>query len=277
MIFTKKAKKQTGYINFSIDKTYKKVAFCGTGTLFFYQVGVLQAILEKYNISEVVGCSGGGIVASLYAMGYKIDDIIDISDNLDLPSFKDYNPFFLLKGFGIISGDKIYSFLKDIVYKKFYQCEIPLNIITTNAETLEEKVYSSQNTPEINIYDAVRASMSIGSVFNIHEINGLQHLDGGYKNNSPFDFWQEPNTIGVYIDNVTPKTKINSFFDVQTKTILASIKENERKHIEDRPKDQILINIKTYKDSLSFNYDKTERINMRMNGYNQAKEQLESV
>ena len=65
-----------------------------------------------------------------------------------------------------------------------------LVITATNRETGELTIFDARKTPDIEIALACRASASIPLVFEPVTINGVQYVDGGYRDNIPLSHFQ---------------------------------------------------------------------------------------
>ncbi|KKE80650.1 patatin-like phospholipase family protein [Oceanobacillus caeni] len=109
--------------------------FSGGGVKAFAFAGVLKSLEEsEFDLERVAGTSAGAIVASLIASDYKIDEIIQLTQELDLKKFLDppaltkYIPMskwlFLYFQLGLNKGKKLEDWL--------YQTLAQKNIYTFN-------------------------------------------------------------------------------------------------------------------------------------------------
>ena len=145
---------------------------------------------------------------------------------------------------GLYSGQNILSFF-GIVTKDYNQnmnfdsLLIPFKCIGTNIETGEEKIFEKGI-----LADALRASMSIPSVFQPYEIDNELYVDGGLVNNFPTDVVKEMGAdiiIGVDVGAVLYKkeeiTSIIQILDQSSSFYNARIsKKNKRLcHVYMRP------------------------------------------
>lgn len=221
----------------------------------------------------IAGISGGAIISGLISIYNTPNQILDTIYSINLKDMKDFNlnPFDYS---GFLSGNKILNLLKKHLNYKFKDLDFNLNIIATEVETLNEKVFNNINTPNIYLYDSIRASMSISSVFKPHVIENKQYIDGGYVNNTAYDFFGEnKDTFSIKIDVNKDKFFISNIFEASLIGQLASIKANEKKHLEDNKIGHSII-IKSKKDGLSFDFTKNE-INLMINeGYYAVNEYL---
>ena len=182
----------------------------GGGAKGMAHVGVLK-VLEEVGmpIDYIGGTSMGSIVGGFYAAGYsanQIDSIIQtvnweylLSDGitrreLSITEKYDTDRFLLSFPFskkglrlpeGIIRGQHIESEFTKLctpVYNitDFNQLPIPFLCVAVDIEAEEKVVFRKGNLP-----NAMRASMSIPSVFVPMEIDGRKYVDGGIIDNFP--------------------------------------------------------------------------------------------
>ncbi len=215
----------------------------GGGAKGIAHIGVLKE-LEKRGIKPdyIVGTSFGALVGGLYAIGYSpkqmeeiimnndwdylINDVIKRQNVLIGQGDKNKNSIFSLPldgvkpsfSSGLYTGQNILTFFeiacKDYNHPMdFDDLEIPFRCIATNIETGEEKVFSKGILPE-----ALRASMSIPSVFSPFEIDDELYVDGGLVNNFPTDIAKNMGAdiiIGVDVGAVLyKKEEINSILRI---------------------------------------------------------------
>jgi NTE family protein len=69
-----------------------------------------------------------------------------------------------------------------------------LVITATRRDTGDLEIFSTQNTPDVEIALACRASASIPIVFEPVTINGHQYVDGGYRDNIPLNSFDKDKT-----------------------------------------------------------------------------------
>ncbi|MCF8381615.1 MAG: patatin-like phospholipase family protein [Bacteroidales bacterium] len=193
-----------------VSKPKIGLVLSGGGAKGLAHVGVLR-VLEEAGIRPdyVGGTSMGAIVGALYAVGYSVDSIEKIAlsndwfyfltdeiSRLDLAieEKEDADRFFVSVPIneskiqmptGVITGQNIHNKLNTLyspVYdlRDFNEFEIPFLSIATDIETGKEVVFREGYLP-----DAIRASMSIPTIFNPIEIDGKLLVDGGLVNNFP--------------------------------------------------------------------------------------------
>lgn len=168
----------------------KSLVLSGGGARGMAHVGVLK-VLDELNIKVDVisGCSIGALIGAMYASGKsgtKIEEFI-----LSTKIYKNFN--LSLSPLGIKKFDKLEKkVLKFIGVRTFKKLQIPLYVNATNLSRGEEVVFSSGR-----LSPAIRASMAVPGIFSPVKIGGDYHIDGGIKNQLPFEIL--PQEIKKYI------------------------------------------------------------------------------
>lgn len=147
-------------------------------------VGVIDELNKQgYEICSIAGSSMGALVGSFYAAGtfeaYK-EWAVSL-DKYDIFKLVDFN--FGLHGF--IKGDKVFNEMHTLGFipnKNIEELAIPLAIVASDIVNYNEVVFTSGN-----LFDALRASISIPNVFTPKELNGVFLVDGGVVNPLPIN------------------------------------------------------------------------------------------
>lgn len=189
------------------------LALSGGGSKGFAHIGVLK-VLEENNIpiDYISGTSMGGVVASLYAVGYtpnEIEVIVKTMDwdyrlsnepkRIDIPleekfksekyfasvTYDDKLNFSLPKG--ILTGEKSYLKLKELFWnerdiKSFDEFNPVLRIVATDFNTGKAKSFDHGNLPLI-----VSASMAIPTIYDPVKIGNKVYIDGMVSRNLPVE------------------------------------------------------------------------------------------
>lgn len=154
------------------------------GARGYAHIGVIE-VLEKQGIKPdfIVGTSAGSIVGSLYASGKSAQELRDIALNLKV---KDVREFKIgLKGF--FDGQKVEDFINTQVQNQpLEQMKIPMYVVATQLKNGHKVVFNYGNTGQ-----AVRASVSIPSMFIPTVIGGEEYVDGGLVSPVPVDVAKE--------------------------------------------------------------------------------------
>lgn len=200
-----------------------KIGLClsGGGIKGAAHIGVIKA-LEEENIKFdcVSGTSSGSIVASLYAMGYTPEDMLELFKNYGKEISKiDWCIIFKLI-FGLIFKRKICveglnkgTKIERIINKRAKQknikliSDIKMPLIIPSVNLYDGSIYmfiSQQNERKysdevitinnIDIGKAVEASCSYPGIFCPTNYNNQKLVDGGVRENTP---WKELKNIGA--------------------------------------------------------------------------------
>jgi NTE family protein len=185
---------------------FKNLIFEGGGVKGIAYIGAMQVMQEKGildNIRRVGGTSAGAINATLFALGYKLEEQRRILKKLDFNNFMDdswglvRDTQRLIEKFGWYKGDFFHQWISGLINKKlrnphatFRDLEAAgrpdLYVYGTNLSTHFGEVYSKEHTPTTRIADAVRISMSIPLFFAaFRNARNDVYVDGGVLNNYP--------------------------------------------------------------------------------------------
>ncbi|MGJ5642524.1 patatin-like phospholipase family protein [Formosa sp. S-31] len=240
------------------------IVLSGGGAKGMAHIGVLKALEEAGIYPDyVTGTSMGSIVGGLYSIGWSPDEIkkmalgIDwdfvLSNNilLNKVAFEEkdfygrYMTEFRLQGKkiylpkGAIEGQELTLLLSKLTreahnIKDFNQFPTPFACIATNIENGEPEILNSGSLPE-----ALRASMSIPSIFTPMEIGDKLYVDGGLTRNFPVQEVIDMGAdivIGVFVSSdLYKKDKLSSMIDVlmQSAFVMSAHDSNKQKELVD--------------------------------------------
>ncbi|MCX6112719.1 MAG: patatin-like phospholipase family protein, partial [Proteobacteria bacterium] len=249
----------------------------GGGAKGLAHIGVLKELDKAgIRIDYVVGTSMGCIIGGLYATGYSGEELEKIVLDEDwmglfddkptrkyIPMYEkdeseryvgsfNLSPNRSFLPIGIISGQKVYVLLSRLTWnyegiKNFRIFPIPVMCIATDLVKGDPVVLENGSLAE-----AMRASMSIPTIFTPVEIDGRLLVDGGVINNLPVSEAKKwgANFI-IAVDAAGPaykKEEIDSFFKVMEQVVgLTSQKERQK----ERKLANVLIPINTNKYTIT--------------------------
>jgi len=152
------------------------------GARGFAHIGAIKVLKQHgYNITSVAGTSMGALVGAIYAAGQLevFEEWVRTLDVMEVLKLTDIS----LSSKGFVKGKKIMEKLKEIVPERsIEELHIPYCAVATNFIKGEEKVFK-----EGNLFNAIRASISIPTVFQPWQIDGDYFVDGGLVNPIPIN------------------------------------------------------------------------------------------
>ena len=191
------------------DRPSVALVLAGGGAKGFAHLPVIELIEQMdIPIDMVVGTSIGSIIGGLYSAGYTPLQIEKSFEDIDwTPIFADsafspyentlgYHSLFenlitlnlgldlsLKLGKGVSNGQRIYELIKERTLKypsdmDFNNLPVPFRAVVCDMLTGEALVLN-----EGDLAEAIRASMSLPSVFEPIEIDGRYYMDGGIRYN----------------------------------------------------------------------------------------------
>lgn len=162
--------------NLKINKTKNKpvvaLVLGSGGARGYAHIGVIE-VLEKNNIKPdfIVGTSAGSIVGSLYASGMSADELRNVALELKPHDVRDLR----LAKQGFFEGKKVEDYINHQVnYKQLQELKIPMFVVATELKEGNKTIFNYGNTGQ-----AVRASVSIPSMFIPAKIGDEEYVDGG--------------------------------------------------------------------------------------------------
>lgn len=152
----------------------------GGGARLSAHIDILSALDELgMPYPELVGVSGGSIVAALRASGMSTTDIRRIALETDFSRFLGHNLWLLIKSGGLSSGGSFERWIGDMVGDRCLgDLERDLHVVASDVMTGKAVVFSSRSTPDIPVSEAVRCSMSVPLLFSFKH-RGEQVLTDG--------------------------------------------------------------------------------------------------
>ncbi|WP_394357222.1 patatin-like phospholipase family protein [Acinetobacter chinensis] len=154
------------------------------GARGYAHIGAIQ-VLEEYGIRPdfIVGTSAGSIVGSIYASGKNAAELRDIALKMKAGDVRDIK--LGMKGF--FDGKKVEDYINDqVADTSLEHLKIPMYVVATELREGRKVVFNYGNTGQ-----AVRASVSIPSMFVPAQIGETEYVDGGLVSPVPVDTARE--------------------------------------------------------------------------------------
>jgi len=161
----------------------------GGGARGIAHIGVIEELERRgYKIVSVTGTSMGALVGGVYA-----DDAMPPLKEwmLSLDKLKVFRLVdFTLSRSGLVKGDRVFNKMRDFIPDTtIEELRIPYAAVAVDLIRKKEVVFR-----EGSLFDAIRASVSIPSVFTPVKTKGHLLVDGGVLNNIPIN--HAPRTPG---------------------------------------------------------------------------------
>jgi len=162
----------------------KKVALAlaSGGPRGFAYIGAIEELQERgYEISSVAGASAGSLVGGIFAAG-GLDAFRDWLYALDPMKVVSLMDFSISRNY-LVKGEKVINAIKERVPNvNIEDLPIPFCAVATDLHTGEEVIFR-----EGPLFDAIRASISIPSMFRPVRWQGRTLVDGGMVNTFPLN------------------------------------------------------------------------------------------
>lgn len=144
-------------------------------------IGVIEELERQgYNIKSVTGSSMGALVGGAYANGQlkPLKEWMTTLDRIKVFQLMDFS----LSWKGFIKGEKVFDAMNDFIGNgvKIEDLKIPFKAVATDLLSKKEYIFSKGL-----LKDAVRASVSIPTVLQPKEVQGIKLVDGGVLNPLP--------------------------------------------------------------------------------------------
>jgi NTE family protein len=150
------------------------------GARGYAHIGAIEELLAQgFDIRAISGCSMGALVGGIYAAG-KLDEYRDWSrtlQRLDVLRLLDWT----FSGGGFIKGDRLIEQIKSLIGEVRIE-DLPISYTAVAVDLYAQREVWFSRGP---LFDAIRASISIPTVFRPHHYEGRTLVDGGLLNPVP--------------------------------------------------------------------------------------------
>ena len=145
-------------------------------------IGAIEELESRgYQISSIAGCSIGSLIAGIYATG-KLQEAKQWFLNLDIQKILSLGDFSISKNY-IVKGDRTVEAFKQIVPDCLIEdLPIPVSLVASDIIHNREIVMETGD-----LFEAVRASVSIPLFFRPVKREGMLLVDGGILNACPLN------------------------------------------------------------------------------------------
>ena len=214
----------------------------------FAYIGAIEELLSRdYNITSVAGTSIGSLIGGIFAAG-RLPQIKDWLYTLDAWKVFTLMDLSISKNH-LVKGDRVIEAIKEIVPDvQIEDLRIPFKAIATDLYTGEEVIFD-----EGDLFDAIRASISIPSLFRPVKYGYRTLIDGGIVNAIPLNRVDrnghdilvafDVNDVdvegirGILIEEARSREELlehQKQMDEQTRSVMASIRKNGNMTFKDK-------------------------------------------
>jgi len=198
----------------------------GGGARGIAHIGVIEELEKQgYEICSVTGTSMGALVGGIYALG-KLEEYknwLFTLDKLKIFSLIDFS----FSSQGLIKGDRVFSKMKEFISdKNIEDLEISYAAVAVDIVNKKEVLLNRGS-----IYEAIRASIAIPTVFTPLKIENSLFIDGGVLNNIPINYARRSPVAICFAVNVNADIAV--YKPVQLKKEIENNQSIYKKKIKD--------------------------------------------
>ena len=247
----------------------------------FAYIGAIEELLSRdYNITSVAGTSIGSLIGGIFAAG-RLPQIKDWLYTLDAWKVFTLMDLSISKNH-LVKGDRVIEAIKEIVPDvQIEDLRIPFKAIATDLYTGEEVIFD-----EGDLFDAIRASISIPSLFRPVKYGYRTLIDGGIVNAIPLNRVDrnghdilvafDVNDVdvegirGILIEEARSREELlehQKQMDEQTRSVMASIRKNGNMTFKDKVRLAGQQGFKVLSDKISSDARRVETIDIGYNYY----------
>jgi len=152
----------------------------GGGARGMAHIGVIEELLERgHEVVSVAGTSMGSVIGAVFALG-KMEEFKDWLCSLDRKRVFGLVDF-TLSSQGLIKGEKVFQKMKEFIPdRNIEDLDIPYLAVAADIINMEEVIFDKGS-----VYEAMRASVAIPTVFTPVKTEQGLLVDGGVMNNIP--------------------------------------------------------------------------------------------
>ena len=190
--------------------TIKNFVISGGGVKTFAVIGLLQK-LQLDSVVNYAGVSAGSIITYLLSIGYTPTELETVATEIDLSNIMgdlSIDNILFKQSISCSSNMKIVlstltNYMTQVDSFTFIQhyhlTKKKLNIGVSCLDTAEYVIFNKDNTPDVNIIDAIIASCAIPGIFPPKKINNKYYCDGFIFNNFPIELYNNDldHTLGI--------------------------------------------------------------------------------
>jgi predicted acylesterase/phospholipase RssA len=236
----------------------------------FSLIGALKARESKLaDVQEISGSSAGAIIALFLAKGMSIDEILNLSLSINIPSFVKIRIGSFFNKFGFVDMGPIRKKLVDICGSDPTFDDLEMKIyVSAFCMNSGETVYFSKDThPNMKVIDAVCMSMAVPFIFACGTYNGETYVDGGTKEQYPLVPFLQKKPHEVFCMKIKMDQRYQEKIDNPRQFVETLIRSTLSNRVEDvHPIEVLEINVKNT-NIFDFNMSYEEKVRLYNLGY----------
>jgi len=170
------------------------LSISGGGIRGIAHIGVLKRLEETGVMKQFhtfAGTSIGAVIACMLVLGFNSTEIMDLIFGIDFGKLFQFNNIgTLIESYGFDKGARFDYMFKQVLHFKGFDTDITLKELydktklklimsVTNVTTNKGEYWDYQNTPDIMVRTAARASCCIPILLAPIQVNGSLYVDGG--------------------------------------------------------------------------------------------------
>jgi NTE family protein len=191
-------------------KDTARVVLSGGAAFGLAQIGALQVLESRFDITGIIGTSMGSIVGGLYAKGYTPEEILQLAIKYKKQNL--FNPLNLDRSLtGIFDGKTIlHSFEEWTGNILIEDCRIPFLAVSYDLIKSNSIVINKGSLAK-----AMRASSSIPYLFSPYRWDNYSFVDGGIEYPLPLGLAKSlPGNLTIVVNVLPSKLKEPEYIDV---------------------------------------------------------------
>ena len=242
----------------------------------------------EIDIKTVCSVSVGCLVGLLHVLKYSAQEIEDEILNKNFKTLKDLEAMNLFTNFGIDTGKNIMAWIESqilkrnlpptITFSELYKwSNMEFKIIVTNLSKHKIEVHDYINTPELEVLNSIRMSISLPFFYKSVRFNNCVYVDGGIINNYPINLFPENDgVLGCNLIASTEKEEINDIttFDSYIYNLIGCI-WNQSTILTEKEKEKTIIIDTLDQSTLNFLLTRSEKRKLMNIGYTSTEKYFE--
>lgn len=174
-------------------------------------VGALEELDKRiplHYFKYFTGTSVGGLISTMYVVGFTIEEMKDMFVSLDWFQFFDIKLINLIENMGFVDGTKIHQIFKACFLQKGFSPNTTflelyqrtgkvLTLVTTNITKRKIEYHNYLTQPQMSVLLSLRMSINIPIVLEPILYQGDYYVDGAVLDHFPYYYHKNTRKYGV--------------------------------------------------------------------------------